>query len=697
MTDLDQGTVPAAAAAPEPPVAARRPTKLVAHGDERVDDYYWLRDRDDPEVVAYLEAENAYMKAATAHTEELQQKLFDEIVARIKETDLGVPNKKGDYWYYYRTVEGLPYSIRCRRAGSPDGPEQIMLDPNVLAEAEGADYFAVGVFSVSPDHRLLAYSTDSDGSELYRMKVRDLETGEDFPEEITRTYYSHAWAGDSRTFFYTVTNESMRPWQVWRHVVGTPQSDDVLVFQEDDERFNLDVELTKSERFVIIDASSMVTSEQHVLDANDPLGQFRVIEPRRQDHEYWGDHHGDRFFIVTNDTGPNFRLVEAPIDNPGQDRWREVVPHRADVKLDGFEPFEKHLVLEERTGGLRRLRVMRLADGETHTLEQPEPVYTAEIAENMEFDSQVLRYMYTSMVTPRAILDYDMETRERVLLKQDEVLGDFDPADYVTDRLWVTAPDGERVPLSIVCRRDVPQDGSAPCLLYGYGAYETPADPWFSSLRLTLIQRGFVFALAHVRGGGDMGRLWWEDGKFLKKKNTFTDFIACAEHLVAERWTSPDRLVARAASAGGLMVGAAVNMRPDLFCAVVAEVPFVDTLTTTLDETMPLTPTEWEEWGNPKDDPEYYEYIKSYSPYDNVEAKAYPPMLVIGGFNDPRVSYWEPTKWVAKLRATKTDNNPIILKTEMEFGHLGASGRYEAWRNEAFVFAFILDAVGIIE
>jgi len=690
VTDPDQDNV---APALVPPVAARRPTKLVAHGDERVDDYYWLRDRDDPEVIAYLEAENAYTKAMTAHTEALQKQLFDEIVARIKETDLTVPHKKDAYWYYARTVEGLEYAIQCRRQGSPDGPEQVILDPNALAE--GYDYFALGAFMVSPDHRLLAYSTDTDGSEKFCMKVRDLDTGEDLPDEIPRTYYTLAWAADSHTFFYTVTNESMRPWQVWRHVVGTPHGDDVLVFQEDDERFNVEVELTKSERFVMIFTTSMVTSELHVLDANDPLGELRVVEPRQQGHEYWGDHHGDRFFLVTNDTGPNFRLVEVPVDDPAQANWREVVPHRDDVKLDGIEPFEKHLVLEERSGGLRRLRVMRLADGETHTIEQPESVYTAEIAENMDFDSRVLRYLYTSMVTPRSIIDYDMETGERVLLKQDEVLGDFDPADYVTERLWATAPDGERVPVSIVRKRDVPQDGSAPCVLYGYGAYEAPADPWFSSLRVTLIQRGFVFALAHVRGGGDMGRLWWDDGKLLKKKNTFTDFMACAEHLVAERWTSPARLVARAASAGGLMVGAAVNMRPDLFRAVVAEVPFVDSLTTTLDETMPLTPTEWEEWGNPKDHPEYYDYIKSYSPYDNVEAKAYPRILVIAGLNDPRVSYWEPAKWVAKLRATKTDSNPLILKTEMDFGHLGASARYEAWNNEAFVFAFILDAVGI--
>ena len=691
VTDTDDaGVTPVS-----PPVAERRPTVLAHHGDKRVDDYFWLRDREDPGVIAYLEAENAYMKAATAHTDSLQEKLFEEIVARIQETDLGVPNKKDDYWYYYRTVEGQQYMIRCRRHGSPDGEEEVILDPNVLAE--GHDYFALGCFAVSPDHRLLAYSTDTDGSEIFRMKVRDLTTGKDLPDEIPRTYYSHAWSTDNRTFFYAVQNESMRPWQIWRHVLGTSHAADVLVFQEDDDRFNVSVYLTKSERFITVMSLSMVTSEIHVLPASDPTAALRVVSPREQGHEYMLDHHGDSFFIVTNDGAPNFRMVEAPVDDPGKHNWKEIVPHRSDVKLDGFEPFANFLVLEEKAEGLRRLRVMRISDGDVHTIDQPEAVYSAFIAENMDFDSSVLRYAYTSMITPRSIIDYDMVTRDRELLKEDPVLGDYDRTEYVTERLWATAGDGVKVPISIVRRRDVPQDGSAPCLLYGYGAYETPADPWFSSLRLSLIQRGFVFALAHVRGGGDMGRLWWEDGKFLNKKNTFTDFIACAEHLIKEEWTSPERLVIRGASAGGLLIGAVMNMRPELFRAAVAEVPFVDVLSTVLDETLPLTATEWEEWGNPKTDPEYYRYIKSYSPYDNVEAKDYPRTLVIAGLNDPRVSYWEPAKWVAKLRATKTDDNPLILKTEMEFGHMGASGRYEAWRNEAFVFAFILDSVGITE
>ena len=677
---------------PTPPVAARRPTVLRAHGHERIDDWHWLRERDNPEVIAYLEEENAYTEAVTQHTEALRKVLFDEIVGRIQETDLSVPYRRGEYWYYSRTVEGLQYPIYCRKHGSLDSPEQVMLDENELAA--GHDFFALGALSVSPDHRLLAYSTDPDGDEVYTLRVRDLATGEDLPDEIPGTYYGVEWAMDNATLFYTVLNDAKRPWRLYRHALGTGAPDDVVVHQEDDEAFFVSVHRTKSDAFLLLNLHSMVTSEVRYLAAGDPDGAFTVLYPRRQGVEYDVDHHGDEFLVVTNDEAENFRLVAVPVAEPRIENGREVVPHRADVKLDSVDVFAGHFVFYERAQGLRRIRVMDLSADDVHTIEQPEPVYTASPGTNVEFESRVLRFGYTSLVTPPSVFDYDMDARTRELMKQQPVLGGYDPVQYRSQRLWATAPDGVRVPVSLVAHVDTPQDGTAPLLLYGYGSYETSRDPTFSSLRLSLLDRGVVFAIAHVRGGGEMGRRWYEDGKLLRKRNTFTDFIACAEHLVAERYTSSDRLVIMGGSAGGLLVGAATNMRPDLFRAVVAEVPFVDCVTTILDETLPLTVIEWEEWGDPRD-PEVYEYMLSYSPYDNVEAKDYPWMLVTAGLNDPRVSYWEPAKWVAKLRATKTDSNPLLLKTEMGAGHMGPSGRYDAWKHDAFIYAFVLDAVGI--
>jgi oligopeptidase B len=678
---------------PEPPRAPSRPTTLTAHGDDRIDPYYWLRDRDNPEVIAHLEAENEFTKAALAHTEALQEKLYDEIVARIQETDLSAPVRKGDWWYYSRTVEGLQYGINCRKFQTLEAEEQVLLDQN--AEAEGHEFFAVGVFDISPDHRLLAYATDTTGAEKYTLRFRDLTTGGDLDDVIDGVYYGSAWSTDNRTLFYVRPDDAMRPYQIWRHVLGTPPSEDALVFQEDDEHFYVGVNLEKDEQVILIHAGSKVTDEFWFLPAAEPAAEPTVIQPRVQDLEYAPDHHGDRFFIVTNHDAVNFRLMEAPVANPGLDNWREVIAHRDDVKLDGVDVFADHLVLFERAEALRRIRVMRLADGDIHTIEQPEPVYTAGGGANPEFDSTTLRFGYTSMVTPQSVFDYDIAARTRELVKQQPVLGGYDPAQYVSERIWATAADGERVPISLVHRRDVALDGTAPCLLYGYGSYEHSIDPGFSSLRLNLLDRGFVYAIAHIRGGGEMGRRWYDDGKMLHKRNTFTDFIACAEHLVAERYTSTDRLVIRGGSAGGLLVGAVVNLRPDLFKAVTAHVPFVDCLTTILDETLPLTVTEWEEWGNPKADPEVYAYMKSYSPYDNVDTKAYPAMFVTGGLNDPRVSYWEPAKWVAKLRATKSDDRTILLKTEMGAGHQGPSGRYDAWKEEALTQAFVLDAVGL--
>ena len=690
-----------------PPAAPRRPHEHVAHGDVRVDDWYWLRSdgRDDPEVLAHLEAENAFVADALGHTEQLQADLFQEIKARIKETDLSVPFRKGRSWFYSRTVEGQQYPILCRTGVEPpadlpdDEPvpgEEVLLDLNALAG--DSDYFALGAYDLAPGQDLLLYSTDHDGSEKYTMRIRDLRTGDDLADVIPETTYGSAWAGDD-TVFYVRMDEAMRPHQVWRHQVGTDPSGDVLVYEDPDERFFVGVGLSRTERWVQISSGSKLTNEEHLVPADDPTREPVVVQPREHGIEYEVTHaptpEEDRFVILTNADGAvNFKLVAAPVDRPGRDAWVDVVAHRPDVKLEGATSFAGHLVRYERREGVRRIVVMPYDGAPERELDMPEEVYATGPATNAEFEATKLRFTYTSLVTPSTAFDEDLATGERTLLKQTEVLGGHDPGDYVSGRLWATAPDGVRVPISFVHREDVPRDGSAPCLLYGYGSYEASIDPGFSSLRLSLLDRGFVFAIAHVRGGGELGRPWYDDGKLLRKRNTFTDFVAAAEHLVGEGFTSADRLVARGGSAGGLLMGAVANDRPDLFAAVVAEVPFVDCLTTILDETLPLTVTEWEEWGNPVEDPEVYAYMKGYSPYDNVAARPYPAVLATAGLNDPRVSYWEPAKWVQALRASTTSGNPIYLKTEMGAGHQGPSGRYDAWKDEAFVYAFVLDALG---
>jgi oligopeptidase B len=692
-------------------MAPRRPIVLRAHGDERLDDWYWLRERDDPDVIAYLEAENAYTKAAMADTTALQDTLYAEIVARIQETDLSVPVRKGPWSYYSRTVEGRQYAIHCRRPAQPPGEpdptdpatpagdeaegdpaEEVLLDENDLAA--GHEYFSLGGLAVSPDHRLMAFAVDTTGGERHRLRVRDLTTGTDLPDQVEDVYYGLAWANDGATLFYTRPDDAMRPHQLWRHAVGTAPEADVVVHEEPDERFYVGVSKTKDDAFVVLELESKVTSESRVLSGDDPDGDFRVIEPRRQGVEYTVEHHGGRFLIVTNADAENFRLVEAPVERPGRDAWRDVIAHRPDVRLEDIDVFAEHLVVYERAEANRQIRVTGLRDGESHTVSQPESVSTAWGGPNPEFGSRVLRYDYSSLVTPRSVYDYDMDDRVARLLKRQPVLGGYDPARYRTERVWATADDGTRVPISLVYREDRAPDGRGPALLYGYGAYEYSLDPLFSSLRLSMLDRGFLYAIAHVRGGGELGRRWYEDGKLLHKTNTFTDFVACARHLVADGWTSVDGLVARGGSAGGMLMGAVVNLAPQLFNAVVAEVPFVDCLTTILDDTLPLTVLEWEEWGNPKDDAEAYACLKSYSPYDNVGAGPHPEMLVTAGLTDPRVSYWEPAKWVAKLRATDPDAR-VLLKTEMGAGHQGPSGRYDAWRDEAFVLAFVLRSVGI--
>ena len=714
---------------PVPPVPERRPERLEAHGDVRIDDWYWLRDKEDPAVIAHLEAENAYTEAMTSGTARLREDLFAEMVARIEETDLSVPVRKGPWLYYGRTVEGSSYGIHCRRpagseggtssgagggGGAPDavpGDEVVLLDENVLAE--GHDYFALGNLEVSPDHRWLAYSTDTTGGERYTMRFIDLDTGKASGEDLPDTSYSAAWANDNATVFYVRVDEAMRPFQVWRHRVGTDPAGDALVYEETDDHFYLGVGRTKDDRYILIGLDSKVTSEYRALPADQPEGAFTVIEPRRQGIEYSVDHdRGDpaggrpgRFLVVTNDGAEDFRLMEAPDESPGRAHWREVIPARDGVRLDSVDPFAGHLVVYEREGGETRARVIDAASGASTSLERPESPSTVWGGANPEYESTTLRYEYTSLVTPRSVYDLDLGSGHSALLKRQPVLGDFDPGRYRTERRWARAGDGTEIPLSVVYRPDLVGDpgptGPAPCLLYGYGSYEVSIDPTFSSLRLSLLDRGFVFAIAHVRGGGEMGRSWYEQGKLAAKPNTFTDFVTCAATLIDEGWTSPDRLVARGGSAGGLLMGAVANLAPELFRAIVAEVPFVDCLTTILDETLPLTVLEWEEWGNPVEDPGIYAVMKAYSPYDNVRdvddggrPVRYPDILATGGLSDPRVGFWEPAKWVAKLRAANPENR-VLLKTELGAGHGGPSGRYDAWRDEAFVYAFILDALGL--
>jgi oligopeptidase B len=698
------------------PVAPRRPTVLEAHGDRRVDEWFWLRDREDPEVQALLRAENAYTERETAPLADLRESLFTEMKARIVETDLSVPVRKGPWWYYVRTVEGADYVIHCRLPAAGPGrdsatppsvseehpvDEQVLLDENVLAATQG--YLDVANLAVSPGHARLAYAADTTGDEHFTLRVRDLESGDDLADTIEGTSYGVAWANDDTSLFYTRPDAANRPYQLWRHRVGTSPDADVLVVEEPDERFHLGVGRTKDGEYVVVEMQSRITSEVHVIPAGRPEEAPKVVEPRRQGVEYGVEHHGGAFLMLTNDEAENFRVVATPADDPSRRNWSELIPHRADVRLEGLDVFADHVVSYERRQGMPRIRVIGLAResrdwdqplSEGYLVPCPETPSASWGGPNPEFASRSLRYEYSSLVTPRSVYDLDLDTGDAVLRKRQPVLGDYDPDHYVTERHWAVAPDGTEVPMSIVVRRDVARDGTAPCLLYGYGSYEISIDPVFSSLRLSLLDRGFVFAIAHVRGGGELGRHWYEDGKLLAKPNTFTDFVACAHKLVEDLWTTPQRLVVRGGSAGGLLVGAVANLAPELFRAVVAEVPFVDCLSTMLDDTLPLTVIEWEEWGNPVEDPEVYSVMKSYTPYENVRATPYPDMLVTAGLEDPRVGYWEPAKWVQKLRAADPKGR-ILFKVELDSGHAGPSGRYEAWRDEAFVVAFVLDAVGL--
>lgn len=681
------------AVSPRPPVAKKVPRVDTLHGELREDDYYWLREKSNPEVIAYLEAENAYTAAVMKPTEAFQKALYDEMLARIKQTDLSVPVRDHGYYYYSRTEEGKQYPIHCRKKGHLDAPEQVVLDLNELAKGE--KFMALGAYTVSDDGNLLAYSTDNTGFRQYALHVKELRTGEALPDHAEKTT-SVAWAADNKTLFYTVEDAAKRSYRLYRHRLGSTSADDLL-YEEKDELFRVSVHRTRSRAYLLLNISSHTTSEVRYLPATQPDAEWRIIAPREHEHEYDVDHHGERFYIRTNSGGRNFRVVSAPISDPRRENWREMLPHSKDVMIEGMAFFAKHFVLFTREDGLPQIHVTFLGPGEVHPghrIEFPEPTYAAFPGANPEFDTTTFRFNYQSLVTPPSVFDYDVVTQQRKLMKQTEVLGGYDPKQYQSERIYAKASDGTKIPISIVYKKGLKRDGSAPLLLNGYGSYGISQSPAFNSNRLSLLDRGMVFAIAHIRGGGEMGKAWHDQGRMMNKKNTFTDFIAAAEYLIAQKFTSQDRLVIQGGSAGGLLMGAVTNMRPELFHAVVALVPFVDVINTMLDTSLPLTVGEFEEWGNPQKKADY-EYIKSYSPYDKLEKKVYPAMLVRTSLNDSQVMYWEPAKYVAKLRSLKTDSNPLLFKVNMAAGHGGSSGRYDFLREVAFDYAFILAQLGV--
>jgi oligopeptidase B len=673
------------------PTAKKDPKELTMHGDTRIDNYYWLNQREDPEVIAYLEAENAYKDEMMSHLKDFQDDLFEEMKARIKQTDMSVPYFDNGYWYYVRYDEGKEYPIYARKASTQDNPEEVMLDVNEMAA--DFDYYNASGLSVSPNNQLLSFGEDTLSRRIYTIRFKNLETGEFLEDRIPNTTGQAVWANDNQTVFYSVKDEALRSYKIFKHRLGTPASQDVEVFHEADETFGTFVYKTKSKQYIVIGSYQTVSSEYRVLNADTPDGEFAIIQPRERNLEYGITHYQDHWYIRTNKDGArNFKLMKTPVTATGKDNWVDVIPHREDVLLEGMEIFKDFLVLDERINGISNLRI-RPWEGEEHYVEFDEDTYTCGIGMNPEFDTDILRFGYASLTTPNSTFDYNMKTRERELLKQQEVLGDFDPDNYQSERLFAEARDGVKVPISLVYRKGTPLDGSAPLLLYGYGSYGASMDPYFSSVRLSLLDRGFVYAIAHIRGGEEMGRHWYEDGKLLNKKNTFTDFIDCADYLVAKNYTQPDNLYAMGGSAGGLLMGAIVNMRPDLWKGIISAVPFVDVVTTMLDESIPLTTGEYDEWGNPNEE-EYYHYIKSYSPYDNLEAKDYPAMLITTGLHDSQVQYWEPAKYVAKLRELKTDENPLLLHTNMDAGHGGQSGRFRRLKEMAMEYAFLIDLAG---
>ena len=681
-------------ALPPQPVAPRREHVVAAHGDTWADPWFWLREQDDPATMEYLHAENAYTDAFLDPLKSLQDTVYEEIRGRIKEDDNTVPEKEGDYYYYVRYEEGGQYPIYCRKYGSEEATEEVLLDVNALAE--GHDYTRVGTFENSPDHRLIAYGVDHDGSEQYTIRVVNVETGETLPDTIPNTYYSLEWCNDNRNLYYSVLDEHHRPVSVYRHTLGDDPTQDRLVYHEDDPRFFVGVGKSNTGRFIYVVAGGNNMSEWYFLDADDPGADLTLVEPRAADFEYDIVDHGDRFFVRHNGNGAkDFVVATTPVSSPGWDSWTEFLPHEPGRPIRGIDAYQDHLVIGCRREGLPQVMVLRLSDGVVHYIEGiDEDDFAMSPRSGREFDTTSLRFGYTSLKTPAAVYDYDMETGLRVLRKQQEIPSGYDPTKYETRRIWATGRDGTQIPISLLMRRDAVIDGSAPLYLYGYGSYGLTMEASFSISALSLVERGFIFAIAHIRGGMEMGWDWYENGKLLNKRNTFNDFVDCAEHLVAEGYASRGRIAAVGGSAGGMLMGVVANERPDLFGCMVAHVPFVDVLNTMLDDTLPLTTMEYNEWGNPNES-EYYRYIRSYSPYDNVMEQDYPPLLVTAGISDPRVTYWEPAKWVAKLRASRTDSNPLLLKIHMDSGHAGASGRFERIKEVAEEYAFVLHAMGM--
>ncbi|WP_372775734.1 S9 family peptidase [Mangrovibacterium sp.] len=675
-------------------MAKKIPHKLEIHGDTRIDNYYWLNQREDSAVQNYLHAENAYTDKMMAHTEPLQEKLYEEIKGRIKQDDESVPYLSNGYYYYSRTVPETEYYLLCRKKGSTETEEELLLDVNKMAE--GYAYFSIGGNSVSPNNKILAYGVDTVSRRNYTVYFKNLETGDLLEDQIPMTTGGIVWANDNKTVYYSLRDEeTLRSIKVMKHILGSPVSDDVEVFYEADETFGTGIFKTKGNDYLMIVSYSTLTTEYQFLDANKPEGEFKVIQPRIRGLEYDVNYYGGDFYIRTNLDAQNFRLMKTSVDKPGKENWIEVIPERDDVYIEDFDLFKDFMVVQERKEGLNSLRVMPW-NGTEHYITFDEEVYSASIGTNREYNTNNLRFNYSSLTTPTSVFDYNMDTKDRKLMKMQPVLGDFNPTNYEAKREYAMAEDGTKIPMSIIYRKGMKKDGNNPTMIYGYGSYGYTIDPSFSSSRLSLLDRGFVYAIAHIRGSQVNGRKWYDDGKLLNKMNTFTDFIACSEHLIEANYTNPQKLFAKGGSAGGLLMGAVVNMRPDLYRGVIAAVPFVDVVTTMLDETIPLTTGEFDEWGNPKDK-EYYDYILSYSPYDQVEAKKYPAMLVTTGLHDSQVQYWEPAKWVAKLRDLKTDNNPLLLKINMDYGHGGASGRFEWIRELALEDAFLFSLLGITE
>lgn len=678
---------------PQPPVAQKIAHTDTVLGHVRVDQYYWLRQRGDTAVTNYLKAENKYTDEVMKHTEKFQDKLYKEMLSRIKETDLSVPVKEDSFYYYSRSVEGKQYPIMCRKLKSLDAPEEVLLDVNI--QAEGHDFFDLGAFSVSPNHTLLAYSIDTAGNEDYTLVVKNLATGEMYSDSIPNTSAPIEWTSDNSAFIYPVLDDIHRPYKLYLHKLGTAPDKDSVIFNEKDKAFSVYISKSKDKKYFFIGLSSNNATEYYFTKADNPLGKFTMFQARQPKIEYYVYHQGNDFYIHTNEDAPNFRILKTPDTKPGKQNWKEVIPGRDSVYVEGMDVFKDFLTVFERDNGLRQIRVINLGDSSSYYVDFPEPIYIFWPSGNIDYNTDSLRFSYMSLVTPQTVYDYNLRTKERTLLKQYEVLGGYNPDEYLSERIFATADDGMKIPISLVYKKSLfKKDGSNPCYLRGYGSYGSSMEPTFYSSRLSLLDRGFIVAIAHVRGGSEMGRWWYEEGRLLNKRNTFTDYIACAQYLVDQKYTSPSGLVANGGSAGGLLMGAVANMRPDLFRIIVADVPFVDVVNTMLDPSIPLTVEEYTEWGNPQEE-EYYNYMMSYSPYDNVKPQNYPNMLITAGINDPRVQYWEPAKWTAKLRANNTDNNIIILKTNMGAGHMGASGRYDYLKDVAFEYAFIFDILGI--